>query len=313
MSTATAPGKAILLGEHAVVYGRPAIAVPISDLRATASVETLPPDQEAQIIAYDLGCRYYLDRTYEDDAAGPLQLTARNTLDHLDIPTSERNLLITVRSEIPIARGLGSGTAVATAIVRALAGHFERHLVSQAVSELVYRTEVLLHGTPSGVDNTVVAFEKPVYFIKERCTDVFWVGKPFELVIADTGIPSRTRDMVLAVRARWREDPARYEELFDQIGEAVDAARQAIAEGDTGHLGALMNRDQKLLHELEVSNETLDELIGAALAAGAKGAKLSGGGGGGCLIALVDEQTRADVSSALLLGGAARVICTTVR
>jgi len=311
--TATAPGKAILLGEHAVVYGRPAIAVPVSHVRAAVQLESCPPGHGIDIVAADLGKSYRLDRTYADELAYPLQATVRNALDHLCIPAHDRHFRLEIRSQIPIARGMGSGTAVATALVRAIAQHYGRHLTSRAISDLVYQTEVLFHGTPSGVDNTVVAFEKPVYYVRDRQIDVFWVATPLPLLIADTGIPSRTRDTVAVVRQGWLQDRGRYNALFDDIGVGVDAAREAIATGELARLGMLMTRNHGLLQELGVSCRELDHLVDAALGAGALGAKLSGGGGGGCMIALVDAQRRADVQSALLLAGAEQVFSSTVR
>lgn len=312
MTVASAAGKTILLGEHAVVYGRAAIAVPVSAVRATVEANSLPAGEGVWIIAEDLGKSYRLDQEYEDADAQALQATVRNTLQQLGVPKEKLALRLVVRSQIPIARGMGSGTAVATALVRALAQHYGHHLTSRAISDLVYRTEIILHGTPSGIDNTVVAFEKPVYFVRQQ-VDIFWVGRPFALLIADTGIPSKTRDTVAAVRKQWEGDRQRCEELFDEIGADVDVAREAIARGQVARLGELMNYNQRLLRELDVSSPELDRLVVAALRAGALGAKLSGGGKGGCMIALVDDETAKVVTSALLLAGAQQVIPTTVR
>lgn len=313
MTIASAAGKVILLGEHAVVYGRPAIAVPISDIRATVEVTDLSPGERTYILAEDLGETYRLDQEYEGEAAYPLQTTVRNTLDHLGVATADRALAIDIRSEIPIARGMGSGTAVATALVRALSEHFGRYLGSRAVSDLVYKTELIYHGAPSGVDNTVVAYEQPVFFVKGERTDVFWVGQPFSLVIADTGVPSRTRDSVQQVAHKWTADQRRYDELFDEIGAAVMEARRAIAAGELPQLGRLMNRNQDLLRGLGVSSPELDRLVGAALEAGAMGAKLSGGGMGGCMIALASDATADEIVSSLLSAKARQAFRTTVQ
>ena len=312
MTTASAAGKAILLGEHAVVYGCPAIAVPVSDVRATAEVTTLPTGRGVLINALDLKRCYLLDREYKDDAARPLQCTVRNTLEHLGIALNGCALRIVVNSQIPIARGMGSGTAVSTAIVRALAQHYARHLSPRTVSDLVYRTEVILHGTPSGIDNAVVAFEEPIYFIKGRRPETFFVGKPFTLVIADTGVVSKTRDTVAQVRHKWVSARGYYNALFDEITAAVEEAKRAIASGDLPQLGAMMNHNQSLLQKLQVSSIELDCLIKAARRAGALGAKLSGGGKGGCMIALGDAETQDKTASALLLAGAAKVFTTTI-
>jgi mevalonate kinase len=312
VTTASAPGKTILFGEHAVVYGRPAIAVPVSDLRATAQVEDGPAGGGVLLVAEDLGETYRLDETYDSDTARALQVTVRNTLQFLDISSEEQSLVVRVSSQIPIARGLGSGAAIATALVRALARHYGRFITASAISDLTYQTEIVFHGTPSGIDNTVVAFEKPVYFVKGERMDIFWVGRPFTLLVADTGVPSRTRDTVADVRQQWQADRLRYEALFDGVGQIVDAARQAIAVGDVDALGALMDENQAILRELGVSSPELDRLIEVAREAGAKGAKLSGGGRGGCLIALANGENDSKIATALLLAGAAQVISTVV-
>jgi len=313
VSEASAAGKVILLGEHAVVYGRPAIAVPVSDVRARAEVTPLEAGEGVLIVAEDLGATYRLDRVYETDAARALQTTVLNTLGRLGVAAEDQALRIVIRSQIPIARGIGSGTAVATALARALVRYYGRHLTSRAVSDLVYETEVIFHGTPSGIDNTVVAFEKPVHFERGRRADILWVGMPFTLLVADTGIQSRTRDAVSEVRRAWEGDRPGYEALFDRIGAIVERGREAIVAGQLEELGRLMHGNQLLLRELGVSSPELDNLVRAAESAGAMGAKLSGGGRGGCVIALVDDRTRDGVTACLLLAGAASVIATRVR
>lgn len=313
MTTASAAGKIILLGEHAVVYGRPAIAAPVSDVRAAVEIKTLPIGEGIIIEACDLDRSFRLDESYETDDALPLQTTVRNTLQALAIPAETQNLRLIVRSAVPIARGMGSGTAVATAIVRALAQHLGQHLTARAVSDLVYQTELILHGTPSGIDNTVVAFEQPVYFVKGQQADIFWVGRPITFLIADTGIPSKTRDTVHDVRQRWLADRAEYEAIFDRIGAVVNDAKEALAAGDALMLGRCMDENHRLLCEIGVSCAELDRLVESAKSAGASGAKLSGGGRGGCMIALVDEASRDRVAAALMFAGAHNVMVTTLR
>ncbi|MFO7916560.1 MAG: mevalonate kinase [Anaerolineae bacterium] len=312
MVSASAAGKAILFGEHAVVYGRPAIAIPVSDRRATATVTPLDTGERTRIVAEDLSQTYRLDREYDDDDhARPLQATVRNVLEHLGLDPEEETLRVAVHSRIPIASGLGSGTAVATAMIRALATHYGRDLSPETVSQLVYETEVLFHGTPSGIDNTVVAYEKPVYF-RQGKVDPFVVEAPFHLLVADTGIPSRTRDTVAAVRKRWEEKRRIYEMLFDKIGDLTERAREALEKGEHAQMGRLMNANQNLLSQLGVSGPALNMLIEATHRTGALGAKLSGGGRGGCMLALVEEETRQNVRRALFDAGASEVMSTSV-
>jgi mevalonate kinase len=308
MTQARAPGKAIVFGEHAVVYGRPAIAVPVTDVQAVVTVQEVA-EPGVVICATDIGCTLDARCAPPDE---PLCLTARNTLAHVGLELDDVRLRLTIRSSIPIASGLGSGAAVATAIVRALSAHLGRPLDAATVSALAYRTEEIFHGTPSGIDNTVVAFERPVYFKRGQPMEALEVGRPFWLAIADTGTPGLTRASVADVRAAWLQEPARMEGLFDQIGEVVDAARRAIEGGDTGALGPLMDRNQRLLRLLDVSSPAIERLVAAALGAGAGGAKLSGGGRGGNVIAAVEPGDRERVRRGLLAAGARKVIVTCV-
>ena len=312
VTVGTAPGKVILFGEHAVVYGRPAIAVPVSQVQARAEVEDAPAGCGLTIVAPDLGCEFQPYRLAEAHA-GELALarTARNTLERLGY-AGEPDLRITISSTVPMGRGLGSGAAVATALVRALTAHLGGYLTARDVSDLVYQTELIHHGTPSGIDNTVIAFGKPIYFIKGERSEVFWLGRPFWLVIGDTGVPSSTRDVVADVRRHWEADRAAYEAHFDAIGALVHQARQAMIDGDLPELGRLMDANQRELRAIGTSSVELERLIGAALDAGALGAKLSGSGRGGNMIALVQTATRQAVRSALVAAGARAVIVTQV-
>jgi mevalonate kinase len=301
-----APGKVILFGEHAVVYGRPALAVPVDQVQATATVT--PGGDGFWIEAADLRRRYPLAGARAND---PLAKAVRQVLRRGGLSETPAGWL-RVESTIPIASGMGSGAAVCTAVVRAMAGALEIELSAAEVSALVFETETLLHGTPSGIDNTVVAFEQPVYFVRGQPPAPLRVGKPFRLLIADTGKPSPTRVTVGEVRAAHEREPARLAGLFDQIGAVVDEARQRIETGQPEGLGVLMNRNQALLRELRVSSPELEALIAHALEAGALGAKLSGGGRGGNMLTLVAQEGEGAVRAALEAGGAMRVTGTTV-
>jgi mevalonate kinase len=309
MTLASAPGKVILFGEHAVVYGRPAIAVPVTEVQAHACVEPGEAGLGIVVVAPQIGRRIIVREAANDD---PLACIVRLTLGACK-ELREPDLTITVTSTVPIARGMGSGAAVSTAIVRALAQHLDRWLSSRAISDLVYRTEILHHGTPSGIDNTVVAFEKPIYFIKDEGWEVFWVGMPFLLAIADTGIESSTKEVVGDLRQRYQSEHVRYDPIFDRIGEIGLAARSAIEQGQGETLGQLMNENHMLLQELGVSCPELDCLVAAAREGGALGAKMSGAGWGGNMIAVVTKETRGRVDMMLRLAGASRVILTEVR
>ena len=305
----SAPGKVILFGEHAVVYGEPAIAVPVSEVEARATVEPAPSNSGLTLIAADLEERFTLA---EAPAGDPLALAARLTLDRLSVPVPDATVV--VRSSIPIASGLGSGAAVSTAVVRALAEFMGGALSSAQVSELVFEVEKIHHGTPSGIDNTVIAYEQPVYFVRAESSSprLVSVGAPFTLVIADTGLPSPTKRLVSRVRVGWKRDRTRYGTLFEKIGDVAREGYRKIEAGDVEALGPLMDRNHALLVQLGVSSPTLDRLVDAAREAGASGAKLSGAGQGGNMLALVDPGDAEDVTRKLKGAGATHVICTTV-
>ena len=157
VSKASAPGKVILVGEHAVVYGRPAIAVPVDQVQATAKITCTGTPFRIQ--ALDLDRTFTLADAAEDD---PLALAVRLTLAHLQ--ANPPLAALQVKSDIPIASGLGSGAAVSVAIIRAMARFLNTELPAETVSEIAFQVERIHHGTPSGIDNTVVAFNRPVYF-----------------------------------------------------------------------------------------------------------------------------------------------------
>jgi mevalonate kinase len=305
---ATAPGKVILFGEHAVVYGRPAIAVPVTQLQAQATLQ--PAEAGFRVKAADLGRDYLLDEAGADD---PLALIVRQTLAQLGRPAPAATL--SINSTIPLGRGLGSGAAISTAVVRALAQFFQQPLPTAEISALVYEVEKLYHGAPSGIDNTVIAFEQPVYFIKGQPIRRMRVSRPFHLVVGDTGRVAPTHQVVGDLRRRWQQNPEPYEGYFDEIETVVNQARVAIEQGRPGlaALGKLMDENQELLAALGVSSPELNRLIEAARLAGALGAKLSGAGWGGNMIALVPVEQAGEVAQALWKAGATGVIVTEVR
>jgi mevalonate kinase len=305
--SASAPGKAILFGEHSVVYGQPAVAIPLPGIQAVAEIAPRAAGAGLSILASDISINLSLA-----DAAGyGLAEMARLVLDRLD--QNEPDALVTIHSEIPVAGGLGSGAATSAALGRALGQYLGHAFTDGELSDLVYEVEKIYHGTPSGIDNTVVCHAKAVYFVKGEPPDFINVGAPFHILIGDTGIPSPTRETVGKVRSAWLQNPTTYNEIFARIGNIAGQARQAIESGQIARLGDLMNDNQAWLQQLGVSSPQLDRLTEAAHAAGAQGAKLSGGGGGGNMIALVDLVHLAAIREALLAAGAVRVLHSIVQ
>jgi mevalonate kinase len=308
MVTAIAPGKVILVGEHAVVYGRPAIAVPVWERVARATIQEGTVGSGCWISVHDLNRRIRLAHAPVQDA---MALVVQATLAQLKLPP-DPDWQIELTSDIPIASGLGSGAALNAALVRALYAQTGQTPDPAQVSSLVYLGEQIYHGTPSGIDNTVVAYGQPVWFVKGSPPSVFTPAKTFTLAIADSGVASPTHETVSAVRRRHDAEPERYEQYFDAIGELVWEARQAIETGRSEALGPIFNRNHALLQAIGVSTPQLDQLVAAAKDAGALGAKLSGGGGGGNIIALIEAANAPAVASALQSAGAIRVVITTV-
>ena len=313
MTTATAPGKIILFGEHAVVYGQPAIAAPVSQVRATAVVQN-SPTPGIRIIAPDLGSDLLLNETDDDDAVAAIVTQFQRATSLKTLP----DLTITVSSQIPIASGLGSGAAITAAVIRAMAAHLglSQLLSDEWVSAQTYEIEKIHHGTPSGIDNTVVAYERPVYFVRQQPRnriEPFTVAKSLRLLVADTGLRSNTKDVVGDVGRQWQADPQTFNSIFTGCGRIADTARQAIEAGDVVQVGRLLTENHVLLQEMTVSEPKLDKLVNAALGAGALGAKLSGAGRGGNMIALVDDDRETAVAAALLSAGAKNILSTTIQ
>ncbi|NPV66787.1 MAG: mevalonate kinase [Anaerolineae bacterium] len=305
--TATAPGKIILFGEHAVVYGQPAIAVPLAVVQSRAVVRPGRAGEGLIIVTANLG-RTFVVRAEAQPDDPALVVAARLLLTHLRKPVPD--LQVVLHSTIPVASGLGSGAAVTTALLRALSAALGQPLDNVTLNALVYEVEKLYHGTPSGIDNTVVVYGLPVYFVRGQPIETFTIGAPVHLLVADTGLASPTHVAVGDVRMLRDADPARIDAVLEAIGTVVRSARAAIEQGDTPALGRLARENQALLRELTVSSEALETLITAAEAAGAEGAKLSGAGRGGNLIAFVRAEMAPAVMTALKAAGAVRVLYT---
>src|SRR5512136_2118172 len=227
MITASAPGKIILFGEHAVVYGRPALAVPVTQVQATATVSKNSRGGvwiEAPNIA--LSCEL------SGLAPGhPLAAVIISVFSALKIARPPA-CTVYLQSTIPVAAGLGSGAAVSVAILRALSAFLGSPLPDERVNKLAFEVEKLHHGTPSGIDNSVVTYARPVYFVKGQPIKPFRVGAAFTIVIGDTGISAPTKESVGAVRKLWEAEPLSWEKIFDRVGEIAWDARQAIERGD---------------------------------------------------------------------------------
>lgn len=305
---AKAPGKAILFGEHAVVYGQPAIAIPVTQVQATARVyPNIASDPgNVHIQAPDIRLDAWLSDLPENH---PLVAAVNNTLQMIT-PSHTPSFTIQISSTIPVSAGMGSSAAISIAVIKALSAFLGNPLPEPEVSDLAYEVEKLHHGTPSGIDNHVIAYQKPMYYLHNQPITFLHVNRPTHWVIADTGEKTSTRNAVAAVRALYDSDPEHYGSIFKAIGSITREAKDALINGDLSELGRLLNENQRLLEDLTVSSDGLNRLIDTARASGAAGAKLSGGGRGGTMIALAPFEKLTAIEEALLEAGAARVITT---
>ena len=285
-------GKIILLGEHAVVYGSRAIAAPIP-LAVRARV--MDEDDGVWLVVPRWGVEQRLRS--DPKMRRSFEVPAALILESLGL--IERSMRIEVYSEIPRAMGLGGSSAVAVAIIRALDRHFSLGLHDEEVNVLAFQCERVAHGTPSGIDNTVATYGRPLLYRAgdPPLIEPLELPEPITLVIGMTGVESLTAKTV----ARVREGHERNRDVYDTIFRGIDAltmqALEAIRRLDLERLGELMNVCQGLLNGLQVPSWELEELIQIARENGALGAKLTGGGGGGSMIALCPDNAGKVVSA----------------
>ena len=294
-SCATAAGKVILLGEHAVVYGRHALALPIPD---AVSAQVSRSDAGVNISIPEWGVSQRVDADDTSGIAAALNLILRE----LDVAGPGYD--IHLRSDLPRAMGLGSSAALAVAIVRAFDAELELGLDDSRVNAIAFECEKLAHGTPSGIDNTIATYAVPMTFRNAESLHVENLAllEPPPIIIACSGSPGLTAAQVAGVRARHDQYPVRYEALFDEIDVLSQAGASALAKADYAELGMLMNICQGLLSAIQVSTAELEGMVQIARSAGASGAKLTGGGGGGSIIALCPGRVT-EVCSALAAAG----------
>ena len=286
MSDAPARGRAgakvILLGEHAVVYGRPALA------------SGLPLGLEAEAVR---GAGPRLESDVDAGARGEALVVEATRAVGLE----PREWIVRVRSAIPPGQGLGSSAALSIAVLRALAAAAGRVLAPGEELRLGRMLEGIFHGTPSGIDPAAAALGSTFRFVRgdPPLVEPIALGAPVPLVIALGAAARSTGTAVGGLRERWQAEGKRYETLFDDVAAAVDAGVRALRAGDLVALGAAFDRNQALLEALGVSSPEIERRVAAARAAGALGAKLTGGGAGGAVIALVDTCSAEAVTEAL--------------
>lgn len=310
LGSGRAHAKIILFGEHAVVYGAPAVAAPVPELAvhvtATRSADRAPGrvlfSAVEQGASGQPGAPADGAGALREPADRGLQVLVSNTLGVFGI--GDRGIDLVIDCGIPTARGLGSSAACGRAVVRALADLFDREVDEATSFDLVQSVERLAHGTPSGVDAAATSAAVPILFRRGSSVPLSW-GSDAVFVIADSGLASSTHDSVAGLRARFDRDPEQRIYFLAQATRLAMGALLDIEEGSLPELGAKLTENHELLRDFGLSTTDLDRLVQVAVSAGARGAKVTGGGAGGCAIALADDaDAAARISAELRSAGA---------
>ena len=292
----SACGKIILLGEHFVVYGSPAVAVPLTARGTTVELLRDPAGGA--------------DRLESDAPGADLELANQLmtvAVAQAGLPVGQ-GLVARVSSTLPVGYGLGSSASLAVALAGALLKLKETSPSVEQIRRLAHRMEQVTHGTPSGIDDNVVSRGVPVRFRKEEGARALEPAAGLPLVLASSGSPGSTREAVAAVRRLREADAERFDSQVVRAAALVEQGVTALEAGDAVALGLLMDYNHHLLLELGVSTPRMEELVRVARTAGALGAKLTGSGKGGFMVALVDPAQEDAVVQALEAAGSPSVI-----
>lgn len=269
----------ILLGEHSVVYGRPAIA---AGLPRGASARAAPA--ERTVLAVEpWGVEVPADPHAEKSLT-------RAFAAMVEAAGWRQHVRVEARVDLPGGSGLGSSAALGVAVMRAVDRLLGVTRSEHEALDVSLAWERVFHGNPSGVDNAMAIAGGLAWYVRGQPIERVRAKKPLTLVVGDSGEPCSTMITVGDVARQHAKDPERMERQFDAIASIVRNGRLAVEGGDHRALGQLFDMNQSLLAGMLISTGTLEEMIGAARSAGALGAKLTGGGGGGCMIALVDGE-----------------------
>lgn len=294
-----ANGKIILMGEHAVVYGEPAVALPFPATKTSVRVTE-------KVGKSSLECDFYSGLL---ETMPELLESLKKAIDlSLDALEQENTCLqITITSTIPAERGMGSSAAVSVATVRALFNYFNQELTQEQLLKIVGISEQIAHGNPSGLDALMTSSEEPFYYQKNQTPVPIPLNIAGVLVVADTGITGQTREAVHSISEKVNgPNGQHYVEKIIELGKLAKETRCFIETNQLTKIGLAMTRSHQLLTELDVSNQTLNLLVETALSHHALGAKLTGGGRGGCMIALAKTAADAKIIEKSLINAGAK-------
>ncbi|MFT8318208.1 MAG: mevalonate kinase [Sporolactobacillus sp.] len=284
MGIGISSGKVILIGEHSVVYGKPAIAMPVPAARAITETMFRPGPLRLQ-------CAFYKGELSQGSSkVEGLKKVIPAVLERLGRP--EADLMLKISSDIPAERGMGSSAAVSISVVRSLYHYFESPLDRKTLLTFVGLSETYYHDAPSGLDAATASSSYPIYFVKNRKMETLRQAIDAWLVIADTGIKGQTKQAVTVLRKQAEQDPD-IQCRINRLGDLAAAIRNALQEGKAIELGREMLEAHRILQKIGVSHSSLDHLVYTAMIGDTLGAKMTGGGRGGCMIALVRDEERA--------------------
>jgi mevalonate kinase len=273
-------GKLILSGEHAVVYGVPAIAVGID--RGARTVARTSSVNRLRIDAWKVD----VTENGDGDLARAFTALLASARSRGEIST----VAIDASTELPAGGGLGCSAALGVAVARAVSPDAsDDEILADAMA-----WEKIFHGNPSGVDAAVATLGGAIQFVRGVGIENVRTSGSLFFAIGDTGNASSTKAMVEGL-ARLRDaEPAMVSAAFERIRAISGDVRAAIETGDVAALGAAMADNQKILAKLALSTPDIDAMCSIARHAGALGCKLTGAGGGGCVVALVEDRASAE-------------------
>lgn len=291
---ASAPAKAILFGEHFVVYGRPAILASI-DRRVHVDARARKDDRITVRSNMGFSGSFSTDKLRAvkrerrfRSMVQPVLVAAGDAMRKFD---ASIGLDLAIRSEFPQAVGLGSSAATAIATIAAVGSLFGR-LSRERICDLSLEAERIVHGNPSGADSAVCTYGGLMLFSRSEGAIPIRSRLEPEFVVVSSGIGRITGRLVSNVKNLREKDPELFSGLSGMSASLTAQALRAIKSSDYTGLGALMTLNHSLLQGLGVSRKILDRLVSITLNAGALGAKMTGAGGGGCIIALVTGKTK---------------------
>src|SRR5664280_678328 len=293
--TASAPGKTILFGEHAVVYGKPAIAAAV-DKRAYVSIQERE-DKKTHVTINNIGISGFLNieqGTIELDNGENNEGILKYVLIALMKTGSKDGLEITINLDIPVGAGLGSSAAVTVATVKAASSFKYVKLTRDEIAKLAYQVELIVQGSASPIDTILSTYGGIVYLSRDAEKIIkLDIDSEIPLVIGYTSKRGNTGKLVESVRLKTESNPQVMIPLFNSMEALTNGAREALTSGDHKMIGEFMNINHGLLDAIGVNTDELSKMVYIARKKGALGSKLTGAGGGGSMIAycpgIVDE------------------------